>query len=707
MTSAQHSSTAYPQAKRIDLIEDLHGHQVADPYRWLEDRDDQRTIDWSTAQDVLTKGWLDNVPGREVLAQRLQELTNAGLVGVPIWRAGRMFFIKREPKQELSTLWLREPDGSERILLDVSAGDPSGKTTLDTWAPNREGNLLAYQTSVGGNEQSILHVMDIDSGELVEAPIDRCRYSSVGWLPGGEEFFYVRQIPADQIPEGEAQFHRRVWRHRVGTDPATDIMVHGDQLAGTYYYTLRVSEDGRWLIVDGRNGTTVNEAVWIAEITDGAPTLREVLSDSAGAQCNAWMEADGRLYLLTSLNAPRKRLCVADPQRPEPEHWRELIAEESDSVLKDTVWLAGDSGESRLIVWRTRHAASELHVHNATTGARISEITLPSKGTIHGMSTADKRTGSHSRTMWFGWTDFATPVGVLSFTLGETAAKVWATAPGNVQLPKVHTDQVEYVSADGTVIRMFLISPTGKPDFARPALITGYGGFDVSRTPGYQSQALAWVQAGGVWAIASLRGGGEEGKWWHHAGRRENKQNTFDDFHAAAEYLIRNGWTTPEQLAIMGSSNGGLLVGAALTQRPELYRAAVCSAPLLDMVRYEKFLLGRLWADEYGSAANSAEIGWLLAYSPYHRVREGVEYPAVLFTVFDSDARVDSCHARKMCAALQHATSADPTKQPVLLRRETAVGHAGRSVSRAIGLSVDQLGFLANAVGLDWEALRQ
>jgi prolyl oligopeptidase len=707
MTEAPaHSTASYPPAERLALVEDLHGHAVSDPYRWLEDPADERTVAWSAAQDKLTQSWLAALPGRDALRDRLERLMAAGNVGTPVWRNGRAFFTRRDPGQDHASLWLRERDGSKRVLLDVTVIDPSGRTTLDSWSPSREGARLAYQISVGGNEESLLHVLDVDSGELLDGPIDRCRYSSVGWLPGGEEFFYVRRLPADQVPAGEELFHRRVWRHRVGTDAATDVNVHGDGMDPTYYFTLSTSEDGRWLLVDGRRGTTQREAVWIADLTADEFVLDEVLSDQDGARCSAWIAGDDRLYLLTTLDAPRGRLCVADPQHPGRAHWTELVAEEPDSVLENAEWVRGDTDQgAHLVLQRTRHAVSELHLHAPSTGAHVSQVPLPSKGSLHGVTMTDARTSGREGVIWFGWTDFTTPVCVRTYRLGADHTELWAAAPGSVQVPDVRTEQLEYVSKDGTVVRMFVVSPHGRPSQPLPTLITGYGGFALMRRPGYNSAALAWVQSGGVWVLVSLRGGSEEGEQWHQAGMRDRKQNVFDDFHAAAEHLIREGWTTPEQLAITGGSNGGLLVGAALTQRPELYRAVVCSAPLLDMVRYERFLLGRLWAEEYGSASVAEELAWLLAYSPYHRVLEEVEYPAVLFAVFESDSRVDPNHARKMCAALQHATSADPTKHPVLIRRETEVGHAARSVSRSVALAVDELGFLANEVGLELEEL--
>jgi prolyl oligopeptidase len=689
--------TPYPPAERLDLVERLHGHEIADPYRWLEDPADPRTAAWSAAQDELCRAHLDSLPGRDRLTERLTELISVGSVGVPVWRAGRAFFTRRTPGQEHPVLHVREPDGTERLLIDPVGLDPSGKTTLDSWVPSIEGDRLAYQISVGGDEESLLHVLDVASGELVDGPIDRCRYSPIAWLPGGEELFYVRRLPPSQVPAGEEQFHRRVWRHRLGADPATDELLDGPGLYDdlTYYFGARASRDGRWLVVSASPGTAPRDSVWIADLAEGGP-LRPVLTQDDAVRCAAWVERDGRLYVLTTDGAPRWRLCVTDPATPGREHWRELVAEEPDSVLDGVRWLTTE-GEPLLVVERTRHAVAEVHLHDVADGAHRGTVPLPGTGSLTGLSTVDELTPGGRGTVWIGYTDFTTPPGVHRFDLSTQDTSLVEAAPGAVPLPPVHTQQLDYPSVDGTKVHLFVVAGAAEPDQPRPALLTGYGGFAVSNTPYYSALALAWVAAGGVWALASLRGGGEEGEDWHRAGMREHKQNVFDDFHAAGQYLVDNGWTTPEQLAIFGGSNGGLLVGAALTQRPSAYRAVVCSAPLLDMVRYEQFSLGRTWNDEYGTAEDPDELAWLLSYSPYHHVREGVAYPAVLFTVFESDTRVDPNHARKMCAALQHATSAD---RPILLRRETDVGHGARSVSRTVALAVDEVVFLAAQTGL-------
>ncbi|MBA8825339.1 prolyl oligopeptidase [Saccharopolyspora lacisalsi] len=703
MTDVEPTALSYPNAERAELVEELHGHTVSDPYRWLEDPADQRTREWSPAQDELARTWLDALPGREPLADRMRFLLRAGSVSAPVWRAGRAFFTRRAPDQEFPVLLVQEADGHERVLLDVIALDPSGLTTLDRWSPSLEGERLAYQVSTGGDEESVLHVLDVDSGELLDGPIDRCRSSSVAWLPGGAEIFYVRRLPPESVPEDERQFHRRVWRHRIGTDPAQDLLVHGQDLHHTFFFGVSVSRDGRWLLIHGSPGTARRDSLWIGDLSDGAaiPRLHRVLSDSDEVRASAWVEQDGRLYVQTTLNAPRWRLCVADPTAPDPADWVELVGEEQDSVLEAARRLPPTAeAPARIAVLRTRHAVSELALHDPDTGEATGTVPLPGTGQVTGLTTVDEHTEVHGERVWIGWTDFATPPCVYSHSRTTGRTTLTEQAPGTPELPPVHTSQVRYTSADGTTVRMFVLSPTPEPDRTRPVLLTGYGGFSLSREPGYSPSALAWVAAGGVWAQPSLRGGGEEGESWHRAGMRENKQRVFDDFHAAAEHLIRQGWTSAEQLAITGGSNGGLLVGAALTQRPELYRAVVCSAPLLDMVRYEKFLLGPLWSEEYGSAEVAEELGWLLEYSPYHRVTKGTDYPSVLFTVFESDSRVDPSHARKMCAALQHATVSPPTGQPVLLRRETEVGHSARAVSRTVGLATDQLAFLAEATGL-------
>ncbi|NED97468.1 S9 family peptidase [Phytoactinopolyspora alkaliphila] len=700
--------TAYPSAPRGDDADVLHGRTVPDPFRALESPDEPDTVAWSAAQDALLDSHRSQWRSRPAFQDRLEKLLRSGSVGTPAWRGTRAFHMRRTPDQEHAVLLTTEPDGTERTLVDPMAVDPSGTTTLDAWQPSKEGDLLAYQLSEGGTEESVVRVLDVATGEIVDGPIGRARYSPIGWLPGGKAFYYVRRLAPDLVPDGEEQYHRRVYLHQVGTDPDADVEIFGAGMDKTNYYGASVSRDGRWLIVSAAQGTAPRNDVWMADLhacDPAAPDLRPV-AVGLDARVHLHVGRDGRLYVLTDLDAPKRRLAVTDPGTPEPSHWHDLLAEDETAVLDDYALLDGPELERPvLLAAHTRHAVSEVAVFDLRTGERLRQIDLPGIGSIGGL--AERPEGGHE--CWFGYTDHTTPPAVLRYDARSAVLETWAESPGAIEVPAVRSEQVTYRSKDGTDVRMVIVSPGGdNPDgisadarSPRPTILYGYGGFNISLTPAYSASILAWVEAGGVWAVANLRGGSEEGETWHRAGMRENKQNVFDDFHAAAQYLVEHGWTTAEQLGISGGSNGGLLVGAALTQHPESYRAVVCSAPLLDMVRYEQFGLGATWNDEYGTAADPDELGWLLGYSPYHHVQTGVPYPAVLFTIFDGDTRVDPMHARKMAAALQEATSSGIAERPVLLRTERDVGHGARAVSRTVDLAADQLAFFAAHLGLE------
>ncbi|GAA3470295.1 prolyl oligopeptidase family serine peptidase [Nonomuraea roseola] len=677
----------YPAARRDEIVENLHGTPVPDPYRWLEDPEEPEVKGWLLAQEELFRAQAEPVRFKE----RIAELLRSGSVGVPVWRGERHFFSRRTPDQEHAVYYVVEADGTERALIDPMAIDPSGLTTLDAVQPDKEGRLLAYQISVGGDEESSLYIIDVSTGARVEGPIDRCRYSPVAWLPGGEAYYYVRRLPSTEVPEGESQFHRRVYLHRVGTSTEDDVMIFGDGLKMTNYYGVSVSRDGRWLQISASEGTAPRNDLWVADLSSSPAERPEltVVQEGVDAQTGLVFGRDGRIYVHTDRDAPRARVCVADPA--DPSVWTDLIPEDPEAVLTDFAIL-DDLERPVMVVGWTRHALSEISLHSLESGERVGEVPTPGLGTIGGIS--ERPEGGYEA--WFGYTDNTTPPTIQRYDARTGETSLWAASPGAVDVPAVRTEQVTYLSKDGTQVRMLVISPVSG-EGPRPTILNGYGGFGISMTPGYSASVLTWVEAGGVYAIAGLRGGGEEGEDWHRAGMLGNKQNVFDDFHAAAEHLIATGVTTSAQLAVSGGSNGGLLVGAALTQRPELYAAVACSAPLLDMIRYELFGLGATWNVEYGSAEDPSEFPWLWAYSPYHHVREGVSYPATLFTVFQSDTRVHPLHAWKMCAALQHATSGSA---PILLRNEGEVGHGARSVSRTVDLAADQLTFLARHTGL-------
>ena len=693
------SEFGYPQARRLDLTEDLGGHQVSDPYRWLEDDTGDERGGWLAAQAELFGSYREEeLPGRDRLAAQVRELLRTGYVGTPVWRGERCLFTQRTPDQEHGVLCTQLADGAVEVLVDPMAIDPSGLTTLDAWQPDKEGRLLAYQLSEGGDEESLLRVIDVTTGSLVDGPIDRCRYSNVAWLPGGKAFYYTRRLPPSAVPDGESQYHRRVYLHQIGTPADSDVLIFGSGRDKTDYYSVSVSRDGRWLTISASRGTAPRNDLWIADLSESdpaSPDLR-VIQEGLDVQTGVHVGRDGRLYVYTDAGAPRARLAVTDPADPGPATWRDLIAQDPEAVLRGYAILDGaELARSVLLVSWTRHAVSEITVHDLATGERVGRVPLPGLGTVGGIS--ERPEGGHEA--WFVYTDYTTSSVVLRFDARDASVTTWATAPGSVAVPAVTARQVTYDSKDGTAVRMLVISAEGTPPVPRPTILYGYGGFDISLTPAYSPNVLAWVSAGGVYAIANLRGGSEEGEEWHRAGMLDRKQNVFDDFHAAAEALIREGWTMAEQLAISGGSNGGLLVGAALTQRPELYAAVICSAPLLDMVRYERFGLGQTWNVEYGTASDAEQLGWLLSYSPYHHVVPGTAYPAVLFTVFTNDTRVDPVHAYKMCAALQYATSSGPGR-PVLLRAEGQVGHGARAVSRTAELAGDTLAFAARQTGL-------
>ncbi len=690
-------------APRLDLVEDLSGRPVADPYRWLEDAADPRTQAWADAQERLFAAEREQWPMRAPFHARLGELLAAGMVSAPVWRGERQFLMRRTAEQEHAVLLTVDPDGTERVLVDPMALDPGGLTTLDSWQPSKEGDLLAYQLSEGGTEESVVRVMDVVTGDTVDGPIDRARYSPIAFLPGGRAYYYVRRLPPDQVPAGEEQFHRRVWLHEVGSHPDQDVLIFGAGRKATEYYGVSVSRDGRWLVVSASEGTAPRNDLWIADLSADPPAEPRLRPVQVGVDAQTGVEVgrDGRLYVFTDHEAPRGRVCVTDPEHPTAEHWQDLLPQDHVAVLDGFAILDGDELEKPVLLasW-TRHAVSEVTVHDLVSGARAGTVVLPGLGSVGGI--VERPEGGHEA--WFGYTDHVTPSSVQHYDARTGEVTLWATAPGTVDVPAVTARQVEYASADGTTVRMFVLAGPGStaedgtPDRPRPAVLYGYGGFGISLTPAYSASVLAWLEAGGVYAIANLRGGGEEGEDWHRSGMLAHKQNVFDDFNAAAQWLVDGGWTTPRQLSISGGSNGGLLVGAVLTQRPDLYAAVVCSAPLLDMARFEKFGLGATWNVEYGSADEPGELDWLLAYSPYHAAERAAPYPAVLFTVFDGDTRVDPLHARKMCAALQWSSTSG---RPVLLRAEKDVGHGARAVTRAVDLSADVLAFAAAYTGLE------
>ncbi len=704
MTSAQPDAPMnYPQLPDSGIVDDFHGVSVPDPYRYLEDPQDARTTQWLQAQELLMDAQRNAWTSREHYVDRVGELLGSGAISPPYIRGDRTFFTKREPGQQFAVLYVRDTNDSHtnpqtaRVLIDPMAMDPEGHTTLDSWQPSKEGDQLAYQISQGGNEESDVYVMDVESGETIEGPIDRCRYSPIAWLKGGSAFYYVRRIAPELLPESERHFHRRVYLHTVGADPHTDVLVFGAGMNMTNYYGVSVSRDGRWLEVSSSEGTEPRNDLWVADLTASTPSSPafELVQGDVDAQTSITFGRDGRAYIFTDRDAPRGTVLVTTPGSWNPQSWTTLIPEPEDSVLDSVTLLDGeDLDQDQLLVVHSSHGVAHMAMHVAADGTFLYNLELPGAGTIGGP--VEHIDGGPIT--WIVYTDHTTVPTVYEFDARTRKLTLYATPPGAVQAPEVHSELITYPSLDGTIIRMFVISPTGTPDKPRPTILYGYGGFGIPLQPGYSAAILAWVESGGVWAIANLRGGGEEGEDWHRAGMLANKQNVFDDFHSAAEYLIAQGWTTSEQLGIYGGSNGGLLVGAAMTQRPELFNAVVCVAPLLDMIRYVESELGPTWTVEYGDPADSEQFGWLHSYSPYHRVTKGTDYPATMFAIFDNDTRTDPMHGRKMAAAVQANTNGT---RPILVRTEKNVGHGARSLNKSIEESADTLAFMSHWTGLD------
>ena len=481
------------------------------------------------------------------MRRRVAELVGAGVVTAPIWRGDRQFIMRRSADQEHAVLIVIEADGTERTLLDPMELDASGTTTLDTWQPSKEGHLLAYQLSEGGTEESVLRVMDVTTGEIVDAPIDRARYSPVAWLPGGESYYYVRRLPADQVPEGEEQFHRRVWLHRVGTDPDTDTLVFGDGLDATNYYGVSVSRDGRWLSITASAGTEPRNDLWVADISTSSPDKPELITVQEGVDAQTMLHfgRDGLIYAYTNAGSPRGRILVTEPGVWSIDEWRDLVPEDPEAVLEGWAILDGDAlPEPVLLVVRSLHAVGRIHRHDLRSGTETGSVPMPGLG----HRCRDQRpTRRRTRGMVRLHRPHHAPVG-LPLRRAHGRHHAVGHAPGSVDVPPATSEQVVYRSKDGTDVRMFVIRRSDADSGPAPTILNGYGGFGVPLTPAYSATILAWVEAGGVYVVANLRGGGEEGEDWHRGGMRDTKQNVFDDFHAAAEWLIEHGVTTNDQL---------------------------------------------------------------------------------------------------------------------------------------------------------------
>ncbi len=670
---------AAPATRRDDVVDDYDGVRVPDPYRWLEDQNSPETRAWIKAEDDRTRGVLDGIPGRDEIRDRLTALMNVDVIGVPREEAGRYFFSRRKVGQDLPVIYVRQGlDGQDHVLIDPHPLSPDHSTSVTLQDVSKDGKLIAYGVRLGGKDEESIHLKDVDSGQDLADVLPEANYYGVAIKPDKSGFYYSRRMAKGP----------RVFYHAVGSDPAGDQQIFGDGLGLGDITFARLSEDGRYLLIDVLHGSAAEKTeLYLQDLTAGTP-VGPVVNDIT-ARFSGDMAGD-RLYIQTNWNAPNDRIFVTDLATPTQDHWREVVPE-SDAVIQNISAAAG-----RLFVNYTRNAHSLLKEFNAD-GSAGREIPLPSLGTTSG---AAGRWTSHE--VFFHFTSFADAGTIYRYTPGAGKPEMWSHVETPVKPDSFDVRQVWYSSKDGTRVPMFVVARKDvKLNGQNPTLMTAYGGFDISLTPGFSPEAAAWVESGGVFAQPNLRGGGEFGEKWHKAGMLANKQNVFDDFLAAAHWLIDNHYTNPSRFAITGQSNGGLLMGASLTQRPDLFRAVVCRYPLLDMLRYQDFLVARFWVPEYGEAANPEQFKYIAAYSPYQNVKQGTDYPAVLFVSGDGDTRVAPLHARKMTAMLQWATAADNNDgRPILLSYDTKSGHSGgRPLSKQIDELTDEISFFAWQLG--------
>ena len=659
-----------PPTRRDDVVDDYHGVHVPDPYRWLEDQNSPETRAWVSAQDSYTRSILDELPDRDAIRRRLRELMNVDVIGVPREENDRYFFSRRKVGQDLAVIYLRQGlEGRDRVLLDPHPLSADHTTSVNLMDVSKDGTLMAYAVRLGGKDEVSIHFKDVDSGRDLSDVMPEANYYSVALKPDKSGFYYARHNAAGP----------RIYYHALGTNPAADAEVFGSALGAGDITFARLSDDGRYLLIDVLHGSASEKTeLYLQDLAAHTP-VRPVVNDLT-ARFSADLAGE-RLYIQTDWNAPNGRVFVTGLATPGRDHWREVVPEAKDVI--DSISAAG----GKLFVTYVSDAHSEVKMFDAN-GEGGREVPLPAIGSVSGVSGRWE-----SRNAFFDFTSFAEPGIVYRYDVRGTKPEVWARVEAPLRSEDFEVRQVWYSSKDQTRVPMFLAHRKGlKLDGSNPALMTGYGGFDISLTPSFSPEAVTWVENGGVFAVPNLRGGSEFGEKWHRAGMLENKQNVFDDFIAAAEWLISNRYTGPSNLAITGQSNGGLLVGAALTQRPDLFQAVVCRYPLLDMLRYQDFLVARYWVPEYGSADVPAEFKYLYAYSPYQNVKKGAKYPAVLLVTGDGDTRVAPLHARKMAAMMQWAEGAD---RPILLSYDTKSGHSGgRPLTKQIDELTDELSFL-------------
>jgi len=680
---------SYPETRVVEQVDVYHGVEVSDPYRWLEDDRDPEVEAWVLEQNRVTSAYLGELGAVGEFRRRLEDLWDYERHGLPMRRAGRYFFTHNTGLQNQPVLYVSEGIGEgNRALLDVNELAEDGSVSLAGYSVSEDGKKLAYGLARAGSDWTEWHVRDVDTGEDLCDHLQWVKFSGAAWRRDGSGFYYSCY---DEPTEGEAfsglNENQKLYFHRLGTEQEDDELIFFDPERPRWGYGARVTEDGRYLLLYVTEGTNPNNRLYLRDLEDEDGEWLRLLDDF-NASYTAIDVVGGKMLVLTDLDAPRGRVVEIDLGRPGREHWRELIAECEDTV--EGVGLVG----GKLVVQLLRDAYSVVRLHG-TDGGLEGELELPGIGSVGGF-----RGRCDEVDTFYAFTSYLSPGAIYRLDLGTGESELYWEADGAFDAGPYETRQIFCQSADGERIPVFVTCRKDvKLDGLNPTLLYGYGGFGISLTPGYSPNTVAWLERGGVYAVANLRGGGEYGEEWHQAGTKLNKQKVFDDFVAAAEMLVDEGYCEPRRLGISGGSNGGLLVAACMVRRPDLFGCVLPAVGVMDMLRYQEFTIGWAWESDYGRADESVEMfEYLLGYSPYHRLEQGVRYPAVLVTTGDHDDRVVPAHSFKFAARLQACQMEGGP--PVLLRVSISAGHgAGKPVAMVLDEAADRWGFLWEALG--------
>ncbi|MCA1576539.1 MAG: prolyl oligopeptidase family serine peptidase [Acidobacteria bacterium] len=675
----------YPSARKSDQVDDYHGVKVADPYRWLEDLDSEETRAWVEAQNKLTFGFLEGIPQRAAIRERLTKLWNYEKYGVPFKEGNRYFYTRNSGLQNQSVLYtVNTLDGQPQMILDPNTLSTDGTVAVSGLQVSPDGKLLAYSLSASGSDWQEWKVRDVATSKDLTDHLKWVKFSGVSWTRDGKGFFYSRY----EEPKADAlkaiNYFQKVYYHKLGTAQTEDVLVYERPDQKDWLFGGSVTEDGNYLIVTIYQGTDTKNRVYYKDLkAKDAPVVK--LLDGFDAAYTFVANEGTRFWFQTDLEAPRGKLIEIDVANPARASWKVLVPETKER-LQGTSFI-----NNKFVLNYLKDAYTQVKIYN-TAGKFLSEVPLPGIGTADGFNgkATDKET-------FYAFTGFTTPTTIYRYDFDTGKSTVFRQPKVDFNPSEYETKQVFYSSNDGTKVPMFITHKKGlKLDGNNPTVLYGYGGFDISLTPGFSVGNLVWMEMGGVYAQANLRGGGEYGEEWHQAGMKLKKQNVFDDFIAAAEWLIANKYTSTPKLAIFGGSNGGLLVGAAMTQRPDLFGAAIPAVGVMDMLRFQKFTIGWAWVSDYGSSDNADEFKALYAYSPLHNLKPGTSYPPTLITTADHDDRVWPGHSFKFAAALQAAQAGDA---PVLIRIETKAGHgAGKPTSKVIEEIADRWAFLVKVL---------